>query len=259
VQPTTDFPVSWAGTDTGSGISEFTIFVSTNGGPFTEWLTTAATSAIFQGQPATTYAFYSRARDRAGNREAAKSVAEATTTTPAGEPCTITCPANIVAVTSQPGAACETVNYAAPVLSGNCSGVTVACSPPSGSCFPLGVTTVNCTATDASGNTAQCSFTVTVFDICLQDDSNATTAILINSATGDYRFCCGGTVFTGRGDVRIKGQVYTLEHNASDRRVRASVDTGQGKGNASIQSPPGSIRCTITDRNTRGNSCPCRN
>jgi Ca2+-binding RTX toxin-like protein len=40
----------------------------------------------------------------------------------------------------------------------------VACVPPSGSTFPLGITTVNCTATDFSGNVANGSFTVTVQD-----------------------------------------------------------------------------------------------
>jgi hypothetical protein len=40
--------------------------------------------------------------------------------------------------------------------------VTVVCVPPSGSSFPLGATTVNCTATDAHSNQANCSFTVFV-------------------------------------------------------------------------------------------------
>jgi HYR domain len=40
--------------------------------------------------------------------------------------------------------------------------ITISCNPPSGSIFPVGVTTVQCTATDASGNTAQGSFTFTV-------------------------------------------------------------------------------------------------
>lgn len=39
---------------------------------------------------------------------------------------------------------------------------TINCNPPSGSTFPIGVTTVNCTATDGSGNSASASFTVTV-------------------------------------------------------------------------------------------------
>jgi hypothetical protein len=38
----------------------------------------------------------------------------------------------------------------------------VSSEPPSGSLFPPGTTTVNCSATDASGNTMSCSFDVTV-------------------------------------------------------------------------------------------------
>src|SRR5262249_38763837 len=38
---------------------------------------------------------------------------------------------------------------------------TYVCSPPSGSSFPVGATTVTCTATDAAGNSASCSFTIT--------------------------------------------------------------------------------------------------
>src|SRR3989454_9021545 len=41
---------------------------------------------------------------------------------------------------------------------------TVSCSPPSGSTFALGPTTVSCTATDSSGNSASGSFAVTVRD-----------------------------------------------------------------------------------------------
>jgi hypothetical protein len=36
------------------------------------------------------------------------------------------------------------------------------CSPPPGSTFPIGTTTVTCTATDASGNGSSASFTVHV-------------------------------------------------------------------------------------------------
>src|SRR5262249_49272294 len=46
----------------------------------------------------------------------------------------------------------------------NCSGVVIVSSPPSGSVFPKGTTTVTATATDASGNKATCSFTVTITD-----------------------------------------------------------------------------------------------
>jgi hypothetical protein len=42
--------------------------------------------------------------------------------------------------------------------------VAVHCDPASGSTFPIGTTTVQCTATDAHNNTADGSFTVTVGD-----------------------------------------------------------------------------------------------
>ena len=41
----------------------------------------------------------------------------------------------------------------------------MSCSPPSGSGFPVGQTTVTCSATDHSNNTGQASFTVTVHDV----------------------------------------------------------------------------------------------
>src|SRR6185295_10220133 len=74
------------------------------------------------------------------------------------QPPTIVCPANITAVPPTLGAACVNVNFAPPVVADNCPGATVACSPASGSCFPIGTTTVTCTATDASGNKTSCSF-----------------------------------------------------------------------------------------------------
>src|SRR6185503_12292687 len=97
-------------------------------------------------------------------------------------------------------APCVVTNFTT-TASDNCPGVTVVCTPASGSCFPVGTTTVTCTATDASGNTATCSFTVTVFNVCLQDDANPTIVFLGNATTGAYRFCCGGTIFTGTATV----------------------------------------------------------
>ncbi len=83
VQPFIVFYVNWAGTDTGSGIEDYTVFVSENGGPYTAYLSeTSETSGIFVGKPGKTYSFYSVARDKAGNVEGAKTTSEATTTTP---------------------------------------------------------------------------------------------------------------------------------------------------------------------------------
>jgi hypothetical protein len=161
-------------------------------------------------------------------------------------------------VCSGPGAACQVVNYTTPTPTDNCPGVTVLCTPPSGSCLPPGTTTVTCTATDASGNTATCSFTVTVFDVALQDDSDPSIVLMWNSTTGQYLFCCKGTTFTGTGKSTIKGCVFTLQHNPADRRVLGRVDKAAHAGNASIQAPPGRVRCTISDRNTLDDTPTCQ-
>jgi hypothetical protein len=75
------------------------------------------------------------------------------------QPPSLTCPGN---VTVQTFGTATTVNYSLPVVDDNCSGATVQCAAPSGSTFPLGDTQVTCTATDASQNTSQCTFAVSV-------------------------------------------------------------------------------------------------
>lgn len=54
------------------------------------------------------------------------------------------------------------VGFSAPVASDNSGAATVACSPTSGSSFPVGASTVTCTATDAAGNSAASTFEVIV-------------------------------------------------------------------------------------------------
>jgi hypothetical protein len=73
----------------------------------------------------------------------------------------ITCPTNIVV--SADAGQCSRSNVTWDVAaSDNCAVTNLVSEPPSGSTFPVGVTTVRCTATDAGGNTNGCSFTVTV-------------------------------------------------------------------------------------------------
>ena len=61
---------------------------------------------------------------------------------------------------------CGVVTYATPTGSDNCAIQSVVCAPASGACFPVGMTTVTCTATDTSNNTAQCTFKITVSNPC---------------------------------------------------------------------------------------------
>jgi RHS repeat-associated protein len=75
-----EFPVSWEGTDDGSGIRSYDIYVSADGQPFTLWLDdTPETSATYPGEIGTTYAFYSQATDNVGHIELAEATAQATT------------------------------------------------------------------------------------------------------------------------------------------------------------------------------------
>jgi HYR domain/SdrD B-like domain len=74
----------------------------------------------------------------------------------------ITCP-TIAPIQLYPGDQCPTVVNFEASASDNCAIQSVACAPPSGSTFPAGVTTVNCTATDTAGRTASCSFQITVY------------------------------------------------------------------------------------------------
>ena len=83
----------------------------------------------------------------------------------------VTCPDNI-STNIPSGQTSVVVNYPQPTASDNCGGVTVNCAPLSGASFPLGVTTVNCTATDTSGNTNVCLFTVTVTARALDTDGD---------------------------------------------------------------------------------------
>jgi hypothetical protein len=57
------------------------------------------------------------------------------------------------------------VSYTGPTATDAAEGPKpVSCNPASGSTFPLGGTTVTCTASDSHGNTSSASFTVTVVD-----------------------------------------------------------------------------------------------
>src|SRR5690606_19830687 len=73
------------------------------------------------------------------------------------------CPSNIT-VGNDPGECGADVPWSPPTASDNCPGVTLTTTHAPGSFFPKGTTTVLYTATDAYGNTATCSFTVTVND-----------------------------------------------------------------------------------------------
>lgn len=99
------------------------------------------------------------ATDAAGNT----AVATQTVTVIDNTPPTISCAADIVA-DFDPAVNGAVVTYTAPVGADNCAGATTTQTAglASGSTFPVGTTTNTFRLTDSAGNTAECSFKVTV-------------------------------------------------------------------------------------------------
>lgn len=184
------------------------------------------------------------------------------------QPPTITCPPNGTFVAP---ASCPPANSTPATLNvtatDNCPGVVVVCRNQNGvvvtqgSPFPIGTTTVTCTATDTSGNTASCTFTVTGFSFCLQDDVNPGNVVLIDAVSGAYRFCCGGVlVATGKGAITTRGCIGSIDDTKGARRVHIQWDTsanGVGAGTAIIQVSPNKTVCQITDMKMTDNNCSC--
>jgi PKD repeat protein len=74
--------LTWSGADdaTGSGLSQYDVYVSDNGGPYVRWLSgTQSLSATYPGQHGHSYRFYSTATDNVGHVEEAPLTADAAT------------------------------------------------------------------------------------------------------------------------------------------------------------------------------------
>ena len=133
-----------------------------------------------------------------------------------------------VEATAASGAKVEFAATATDLVDGR---IPASCTPASGSTFPLGATTVRCSARDASGNRATASFTVTVVD---------TTAPAL-SLPGDRAVQATGT----------KGAAVTYAASASDLvdgPIAPSCSPASG-----LVFPVGSTTVTCTARDARGN------
>ncbi len=122
---------------------------------------------------------------------------------------------------------------------------SLVCTPPAQSVFPLGETIVNCTATDAAGNAANASFTVTVVD----DTAPAVTIDGPNPLTleagdpvpnptvdaVDNVGVDGPITVTGVVDTLTPGQ-YTLTYSAED--AAGNVGTAELVVNIVDTTPP---------------------
>ena len=149
--------VSDSASDSGSGVAK--VEVQVDGGAFslatgtTSWSFT--TAALSDGSHSVT----AKATDNAGNSATSTSVTFTVDTT--APVLTLPSPAPVAEATSSSGA---TVIYTATATDAIDGPITPTCTPASGSTFPLGTTSVSCSATDRAGNTGSGTFDVTVVD-----------------------------------------------------------------------------------------------
>ncbi|WP_198515592.1 HYR domain-containing protein [Ulvibacter sp. MAR_2010_11] len=119
----------------------------------------------------------------------------------------IACPAD-VAVNTNPGQCYSIVTFPDAIAFDNCgvASVVQTAGLPSGSQFPVGVSTIEYTATDIHGNTSVCSFTITVtdneapmavcMDITIQLDEFGDASIVAADVDGGSTDNCGIATMT---------------------------------------------------------------
>lgn len=164
---TTTFTVNWSGSDKGSGVATYDIYVSDNGGSFSQWQrAVTATSATFTGTTGHTYGFYSIATDNAGNVEATKTKADTTTL-----------------VTNLITTATTLKASGASATAGTSLTFTATVAPASGTGTPTGTVTFLDGATTTIGTTTLSSGTATFTTTSLAVGAHTITASYSGDAT----------------------------------------------------------------------------
>jgi hypothetical protein len=119
---------------------------------------------------------------------------------------------------------------------------------------------VTLTATDSGGATATCNFTVTVWDVAIQDDQSG-DILYINSFTGKYLFkrCRGNLALSGTGSLTRVGCKGKLK---DDTRVEAEFDICSiftpNLGSAIVQPSPLGTTFSLKDGNLLNQTNTCR-
>lgn len=124
------------------------------------------------------------------------------------------------------------VTFATPTVTDNASAAPeVSCTPASGSTFAIGTTTVTCTATDASGNSASASFDVMIEDTIPPDITNLSLDITIEALES------GGAMVS-----------YSLPDATDNASATVTIDCQPPSGSVF---PVGmtTVTCTATDEN----------
>jgi lysophospholipase L1-like esterase len=113
----------------------------------------------------------------------------------------VSCPAPVVSQSLNGGPV--RVTFAQPQASGGVLPLSFTCSPASGASFPIGLSTVACSVTDALSEAVRCNFTVRVF--------------------GPPRL--SATVFLAFGDSITKGMIFDTYPGRLDAKLRQRYQT----------------------------------
>ncbi|HTD82185.1 MAG TPA: FlgD immunoglobulin-like domain containing protein, partial [Gemmatimonadaceae bacterium] len=141
------------------------------------------------------------------------------------------------------------VNYTATATDNIDGPIPVSCSPPSGSTFQAGATTVQCNATDTHANSAYGSFTVTIISPSLSDFIASQSAYQLNNASS------GNVTYTSNVPLTLT-ETLTIRSDATGQIVRTLFsgvrnsgsyqDTWDGKNDSGQLVPDGSYRYFVT-------------
>ncbi|MGE4620412.1 MAG: HYR domain-containing protein, partial [Planctomycetota bacterium] len=137
-----------------------------------------------------------------------------------------------VIVNTNPGLCTALVSWAAPTVADNCPGSSVASSHSPGDAFPVGVTLITYTATDAEGNQTESSFEMTVID----DEQPNVTGVPTNVVLENDLGSCGAIHewIAPEASDNCGNPVVTLSHQSGDSyqvgttEVTMTVDDGNG-------------------------------
>ena len=135
------------------------------------------------------------------------------------------------------------VTYAAPIAMDSCPGTTITQTAglASGSEFPAGVTTNTFVATDAAGNTATCSFTVTVepvggalvatatldADVSCNGGSNGAATASITGGAAPYTYAWSNSADTASITGVVAGEYTVVITDANGCTATASVTVSE--------------------------------
>jgi hypothetical protein len=171
-------------------------------------------------------------------------------------PPAITTPGNLVREATGPGGAL--VSYTVTAIDNIDGPVPVTCTPASGTLFAITTTTVNCSATDAAGNVAHASFTVTVqdttpptlhlpADITVSADANCVKVVTYTATATDIVDLTDPVVCTpASGSTFVLG---TTTVNCSSTDHHGNTATGSFSVTVNDTTPPTVTSVTATPSN----------